>query len=155
MKTWKKMPSKVGHNPHMFFFSIANRPKTSPNFLFCLHKNISLCNFYKMTLVQCMYCLCNMIIKFWLTIWLFYFHIQPKVIRKDFILLEKRNRYFFEAHKYLVRFSVCFKTLSQPQILTIINNLKQIKTREVKGKIQWNGPLPKLSALKYYSPTVV
>ena len=32
----KKPPSKVAHNwPKIYFFSIANRPKTSPNLNFC------------------------------------------------------------------------------------------------------------------------
>ena len=32
----KKMLSKVAHNlPKICFFSIANRPKTSPNHIFC------------------------------------------------------------------------------------------------------------------------
>ena len=31
----KKTPSKVAHNGPQFFFSIANRPKTSPNLIFC------------------------------------------------------------------------------------------------------------------------
>ena len=84
-------------------------------------------------IVQCMYCLCNMITKFWLTIQLFYFHIQPRVIRQKFHFIEKRNKYFFEAHMYLVRFSVCFKKLSQTKMLTIINNFGHIKTRGVKG----------------------
>ena len=35
----KKKPSKVAHNrPPPFFFSIANRPKTSPNLIFCFIK---------------------------------------------------------------------------------------------------------------------
>ena len=78
-------------------------------------------------------------------------------LNKDFIFIswKKETSIFFEAHMYLVSFSVFFKKLSQPKMLTIINNLRQIKTRGVKGKIQWNEPLPKLSALKYYSFTVV
>ena len=35
----KKPPSKVAHNQPNFFFSIANRPKTSPNLVFCSKKN--------------------------------------------------------------------------------------------------------------------
>ena len=35
MKTLKKPPSKVAHDWPIFFFSIANRPKTSPNLIFC------------------------------------------------------------------------------------------------------------------------
>ena len=31
----KKLPLKVAHNQPHFFFSIANRPKTSPNLIFC------------------------------------------------------------------------------------------------------------------------
>ena len=31
----KKLLSKVAHNHPNFFFSIANRPKTSPNLNFC------------------------------------------------------------------------------------------------------------------------
>ena len=34
-KNMKKPPSKVAHNRPQFFFSTANRPKTSPNLDFC------------------------------------------------------------------------------------------------------------------------
>ena len=48
----KKTPFKVPHNrPPILFFSIANQPKTSPNLIFCSIKNISLRNFYIMTLL--------------------------------------------------------------------------------------------------------
>ena len=48
----KKTPSKVAHyRPKIFFSSIANRPKTSPNFIFCSIK-MSPCatSIYLMTL---------------------------------------------------------------------------------------------------------
>ena len=36
MKTWKNPPSKVAHNrPKFYFFSNANRPKSSPNLNSC------------------------------------------------------------------------------------------------------------------------
>ena len=31
----KKTPSKVAHNRPQIFFSIANKPKTNPNLIFC------------------------------------------------------------------------------------------------------------------------
>ena len=45
MKTWKNCQQKlliIGP----IFFSIANRPKTSPSLIFLFHKNVSLRNFY-------------------------------------------------------------------------------------------------------------
>ena len=37
----KELTSKIVHNRPKFFFSIANRPKTSPNLNFCSLKNCS------------------------------------------------------------------------------------------------------------------
>ena len=37
-KNMKKTASKVAHNQPNFFFSIANRPKISPNLIFLLKK---------------------------------------------------------------------------------------------------------------------
>ena len=51
LKTWKNYPQKlliIG--PSAFFFSVADRPKTCRNHIFPLHKNVSLRNFYIMTL---------------------------------------------------------------------------------------------------------
>ena len=47
----KKLLPKVAHNrPKCFFFSLADRPKTCPKHIFPLHKNVSLHDFYIMTL---------------------------------------------------------------------------------------------------------
>ena len=48
LENMKKPTSKVTHNRPQFFFSIANRPKISPNLIFCA-KNSSLRDFYIMT----------------------------------------------------------------------------------------------------------
>ena len=48
LENMKKLLSKIAHN--IFFFSIANQPKTTPNLIFCSIKIVSLRNFYKITL---------------------------------------------------------------------------------------------------------
>ena len=50
-ESMKKTPSKVAHNRPNFFFSVANQPKS--HFLF--HQNVSLHDFYIMTLVCTMH----------------------------------------------------------------------------------------------------
>ena len=48
----KNRPEKLLIIVPNFFFSITNRPKTSPNLIFCSIKNISLRDFYIMTLAM-------------------------------------------------------------------------------------------------------
>ena len=47
----KTLLSKVAHNRPKFVFSVANRPKTSPNLLFLFHKKCSLRDLCIMTLL--------------------------------------------------------------------------------------------------------
>ena len=51
MKTGKKLPSKVAHNRPQFFFQYCQPAQNQPKSHFLFHKNVSLCDFYVMTLL--------------------------------------------------------------------------------------------------------
>ena len=51
MKTWKKLPSKVAHDQPKKIFQYCQPAQNQSKSHFLLHKNVSLCNFYTMTLL--------------------------------------------------------------------------------------------------------
>ena len=53
-KNLKKLPSKVAHNGPKSFFQYHQQAPIQPKSHFLFHKNVSLHNFYTMTLPKCM-----------------------------------------------------------------------------------------------------